>query len=281
MSSPSFLHEGLIALVRDRPAFAAELLREVLHVNVPKFTEARMGEATLSELVPVELRADAVVLLEDGEPVCGIVGEAQLSPDPDKRYTWPAYSIVGRARHRCPFFVVVITPDAATARWASQPIDLEDGNVWSPSVIGPDGIPLVSDRERAGREPQLSVLSCIAHGRGDVKTAVSIAVPAIQAMRELPEAQRLLYYALIESALSDAARKALEMIPDVQNFFSESQRRSFDLGQAKAVIAVLEERGIPFSSEQRQRILDCTDVDTLDRWIRRAVTIATVDELFS
>jgi hypothetical protein len=162
VSSPSFLHEGLIALVRDRPAFAAELLREVLHVDVPKFTEARMGEASLNELVPVELRADAVVLLENGKPVCGIVGEAQLSPDTDKLYSWPAYAIVGRLRHRCPVFVVVITPDAATARWASQPIDLEDGNVWSPRVVGPDGIPILTDRERARRQPQLSVLSCIA-----------------------------------------------------------------------------------------------------------------------
>jgi len=39
---PSLNHEGVIALVRDRPAFAASLLRELLNVEVPHFTEARL-----------------------------------------------------------------------------------------------------------------------------------------------------------------------------------------------------------------------------------------------
>ncbi|HEX8106391.1 MAG TPA: hypothetical protein VF516_01635 [Kofleriaceae bacterium] len=37
MSSPSMVHEGVIALVRDNPAFAASLLRDLLHVEVPHF----------------------------------------------------------------------------------------------------------------------------------------------------------------------------------------------------------------------------------------------------
>ena len=73
------------------------------------------------------------------------------------------------------------------------------------------------------------------------------------------------------------------MIPDVQSFFSESQRRSFDMGEAKgkadAVLVVLESRGIPLSNEQRRRILECTDLETLDQWIRKAALVTTVDEL--
>jgi hypothetical protein len=53
---PSLLHEGILALVREKPAFAAELLREVLHVPVPAFTSARLAEATLNDLVPTEYR---------------------------------------------------------------------------------------------------------------------------------------------------------------------------------------------------------------------------------
>ena len=37
----SLLHEGVIKLVRDRPAFAADLLGQLLDVEVPRFTEAR------------------------------------------------------------------------------------------------------------------------------------------------------------------------------------------------------------------------------------------------
>lgn len=60
--SLSLNHEGVIALVRDQPAFAASLLRDLLHVEVPHFIEARLTEATLNQLVPVEYYADAVVL---------------------------------------------------------------------------------------------------------------------------------------------------------------------------------------------------------------------------
>ena len=58
---PSLLHEGILELIRARPGFAADLLRQLLHVDVPPFTEARLAEATLNDLVPVEYRADAVI----------------------------------------------------------------------------------------------------------------------------------------------------------------------------------------------------------------------------
>jgi hypothetical protein len=62
---PSLLHEGLIALVRERPQFAAELLRDLLSVPMPAFTTARLAEATLNELVPTEYHADAVLSLPE------------------------------------------------------------------------------------------------------------------------------------------------------------------------------------------------------------------------
>ncbi|HET9954212.1 MAG TPA: hypothetical protein VFQ61_06900, partial [Polyangiaceae bacterium] len=175
---PSLLHEGLIALVRDKPEFAADLLREVLHVDVPKFTEARLAEASLTELVPTEYHADAVVLLVDGKPVFGIIIEAQLQDDARKRFTWPVYVVTARARFECPFVLVVVTPDAATARWASQTVELGAGFSWAPLVIGPEGVPIITDAERARREPELAVLSVMAHGKGDTQTAVSIALAA-------------------------------------------------------------------------------------------------------
>jgi len=36
----SFLHEGLIVLVRDQPAFVADLLTQLLDVSVPRFARA-------------------------------------------------------------------------------------------------------------------------------------------------------------------------------------------------------------------------------------------------
>jgi len=34
------------------------------------------------------------------------------------------------------------------------------------------------------------------------------------------------------------------------------------------------------TSEERERILACTDLEALDRWIRRAATVETARELF-
>jgi hypothetical protein len=80
----SLLHEGVIKLVRDCPSFAADLLGQLLHIDVPGFREARLADATLNELVPVEYRADAVVVFTEDKPVFGAIVEAQLQRDDDK-----------------------------------------------------------------------------------------------------------------------------------------------------------------------------------------------------
>jgi flagellar biosynthesis/type III secretory pathway protein FliH len=99
-------------------------------------------------------------------------------------------------------------------------------------------------------------------------------------------------FALIESSLRDAARKSFEMLPQGQQFFSETQRRSFAQGEAKgeakgmaegearSIVRVLERRGLSVSPEQRERILACADIATLDRWLNAAVTAASAEELF-
>jgi hypothetical protein len=52
-------------------------------------------------------------------------------------------------------------------------------------------------------------------------------------------------------------------------------------GKAEDVLAVLEARELTLTQEQRERILGCKDTAELDRWLRRAVTIETVSDLFS
>jgi len=82
------IHEGVIALVRDEPAFAASLLRELWSVDVPHFTEARLAEATLNELVPVEYHADAVVMFDaaggNRRPVFGAIPGRSMPSRPER-----------------------------------------------------------------------------------------------------------------------------------------------------------------------------------------------------
>jgi hypothetical protein len=289
MSSPSLMNEGVIALIRDNPAFAASLLRDLLHVEVPRFAEARLTEAALPQLVPVEYHADAVVLFVDlvdskHKPVLGTIFEVQLERKERKRYTWPLYAVAARARHECPFVLTVVTPDPAVARWAGRSIELGNG-AFVPRVIGPEGIPRVTDRDQAVRQPQLAVLSVMAHGGSEVATAVAIGRAAVTAILTLPEEQRLLYSVLIERALSEAARKALEMEPQIEKFFTEAHRRSYDQGEAKgeakALLMILKRRGLAITDEQQQQIGTCTDLPTLDRWLDRALSITSVDDLLT
>ena len=134
---PSLQHESLLLLFRNRPELAPELLRDVLHVELPVYSEARVESAELTDVNPAEYRADLVVLLVDGKPVHAIVVEVQLGGDPRKRFTWPVYVAGLRARLECPACVLVVTATEAMARWCRKPIDLGPGNTSCRSSSAP------------------------------------------------------------------------------------------------------------------------------------------------
>ncbi|MGQ0779012.1 MAG: hypothetical protein ACT4NY_32135, partial [Pseudonocardiales bacterium] len=51
-------------------------------------------------------------------------------------------------------------------------------------------------------------------------------------------------------------------------------------GEAKAVLAVLDARGIDVPEDVRTRITGCSDLGQLDAWVRRAATADSVKDLF-
>jgi hypothetical protein len=50
-------------------------------------------------------------------------------------------------------------------------------------------------------------------------------------------------------------------------------------GEGRAVLTVLDARGVPMTPEIRDQILACTDLAQLDVWLRRAATAATADDV--
>ncbi len=285
---PSQLHEMLLLLFRNRPALVPDLLRDALHVELPVYSEVRLESAELTDVVPAEYRADLVVLLVDGKPVLGIVVEVQLEPDARKRFSWPVYVVGLRARLQCPCCLLIITASDRTANWARQPIALGPRAELSPLVLGPAGVPVLVDAERAIRDPELAVLSVMAHGRGDVETAVTIALNAIQASAVLDEDKRVLYFDLIEAALGDAARKAFEMLPQNYEFQGPTFKKGRLEGQLEGQIAmaatnvleILEARAFTVSDTLRERVHGSTDLEQLRHWVRRAAVVKGPDELF-
>jgi hypothetical protein len=235
---PSQLHEALLQLFRNRPALAPELLRDALRVALPPYTEVRIDSAELTEIQPAEYRADLVGLLLDGVPVLGLIVEAQLSPDERKRFVWPAYVVNLRARLEVPVCLLVVTADEATARWAAKPLDLGGGNQFTPLVLGPAGVPEIVDEGRARDDPELAVLSAMAHGQdADYAKAAQIALAAQIASLGLDEDRSRLYFDLVLASLSEAARQELRtMDPAKYEYQSEFARRYVAQGKAEGEV---------------------------------------------
>ncbi|XXT17191.1 hypothetical protein WME94_43895 [Sorangium sp. So ce429] len=297
---PSVTHEALVELFKNRPTLAAEMLQDALGQPVPTFTEARVESSDLAEIVPSDRRADVIVVLLVGEqqrPAMAIVVEVQLGVDPDKPYVWPVYVSQTRARHRCPTWLLAVTVDAEIARWCARPIEMgHPGWTLTPLVLGPAGVPVVTDAEQARAAPEVVVLSAMAHGQEEVGEAIGVAF--LGAVPGLDEERRTLYWDLVLSSLNAAARWTLEaMMKNGYEFQSEFARsyvakgvekgrkegREQGILEAKAhdVLAFLEARGLEVPAEVRERVLASTDLAELDRWIRRAASVGDARELLA
>ena len=228
---PSVPHEVTIEFFRNRPQLAKQLLSRNLQIHFPDH-DARFDSADLSQVQPTEYRADGVVTLThptDGSTALGIVVEVQRQISERKRYTWPVYVTTLRARLKCPVFLLIVSYHEGTARWCAQPIDLGGGSIL-PCVIGPADVPFISDVQQARANPELAVLSVMAHGQDrDVRRAAAIADVACQAVTGLDDDKAVLYLDVILASLSGAARLELQtMIPDGYEFQSEFVRTHFN-----------------------------------------------------
>ena len=232
---PSFQHEALLQLFRNRPELVPELMRDALHIPLPDYTTVRVESADLPDIQPTEYRADLVILLLSDSPVLGIVLEMQLSPDEDKRYTWPAYAVTLRARIRCPVCLFVVTPAENVARWAGKAIDLGGGNFFTPSVLGPACIPEINDEKRALQDPELAVLSVMAHAKDlDTEKSIRMATVAQMACVKFDAERSTLYCDLIFHSLPEVARRALQDMNLLNyEYQSEFARRYYGQGEAK------------------------------------------------
>lgn len=280
---PSQQHEAILELFRNRPALAPELLRDALNVPLPPYTEVRVDSADLTQIQPTEYRADLVVLLVDGQPVLGIVVEVQLARDERKHYVWPVYVATLRARLECPVVLLAVAPDEATARWAGRGVELGGGNVFRPFVLGPSCVPIVTDEDQARADPELAVLSAMAHGADDdAELAARIAAAAHSASCALDDERATLYYDLVQKHLSEAARRALNTMAIANyEYQSEFARRYFAQGKAEGKVDLLAQqltrRFGPLPAAATARLADAS-VAELDVIGERLLNAQSLDE---
>ncbi len=263
---------------------------------MPEHREVRLESCELADVVPTEYRADAVVVLTDGDqPVLAVVIEIQLGRDGGKRWSWPVYLATLRSRLRCSVVLLVLCSTTRIADWCAVPIDLgHPGWVLRPLVVGPDRVPVVTEPADAERSPELAVLSAMAHGaeQGHGEKVLSA---LLAGLRSIDDEHLTRYHDLVLAALPAAARACLEdmMTAGTYEYMSDFVRRNVNQGRAEgrvegrvegkadALLSMLAARGIEVPEDAKARITSCTDLDQLDAWITRAVAIDTVDELFA
>ncbi|WP_224363852.1 hypothetical protein [Hyalangium versicolor] len=294
----SMRHDGLVSLFRNHPALAPELLQEQLGVALPDWSEARVESSEFTQVVPTEYRADLVVLLLNGKPVFAIVVEVQLSRDEDKRKSWPLYLTSLRSQVDCPTALLVVAPDPSIARWCARPIDMgHPGFVLRPLVAGPDAIPRILGPQEAGKDPELAVLSAMAHGHEEeLTTALMEAV--ISSARGLDDERFSFYVDLTLSMMSGSARRALEAMMQsgsyqyqselVRKLLAQGREQGREQGQQegrlegerRALLKVLDARGLVVNDAARRKLLACTDLEQMEHWLHDAVVVNSVQELF-
>lgn len=286
----SMKHDGLVSLFRNHPALAPELLKGPLGMELPTWSEIRVESPEFTQVVPTEYRADLVMLLRRGRPVLAIVVEVQLSRSARKRKSWPVYLTTLRARMNCPAVLLVVAPDPGVAHWCAQPIALgHPGFVLQPLVAGPHSVPVILGKREAGDDPELAVLSAMAHGQKP-ELAPGLFEAVASSSRGLAREQATFYLDLAFSSLGEAARRALEslMKSGEYEYQSEFFRKLVDqgrqeghlAGERQALLKVLEARGLAANEAAKRRILACTERAQLERWLGQAVTVKSVQELF-
>jgi hypothetical protein len=222
--------------------------------------------------------------------VFGVVVESQRRNDKEKNYTWPAYVATFRHANRCDTELLVFCKDRSTAQRLGRPIVLNrSGGVIQPLTVTPADLSPVTDLEEARRRPELAVLTAPAHA--DTPNGKEVLQAYCEALNVLSHEDGKLYDDYARSLFSDAARRLLEEIVKIEEYQWQSdfalEHQSIGRtegraeGEAKAVLLVLQARKVCVSQEARERIMSCTDLEQLERWLERAATVGTLDELFA
>ncbi len=131
------------------------------------------------------------------------------------------------------------------------------------------------------------MLSALAHGARPDPRPVFDAL--FTALHVIDHDHANLYTDLILSVLPAAARECLEELMTITGYRYQSDfaRRYFSAGEAQgeakgeayAVLAVLDARGIDVPDKIRAEIAGCTDLDRLGGWIRQAATAHKIEDL--
>ncbi|MEU5881997.1 hypothetical protein [Spirillospora sp. NPDC047279] len=290
---PSIKHEALALLVRENPELARHFCTQ-LGVPVPANSRPRLTSEDATQVHQLTMDRTVFFVDEDDKTTFAVVYEVQLKFKPEKHKTWPMYLAQTRFRHDCPAVLIVICPTTTAAKACAAPIDLgHPGLVLRPLVIGPDSIPKITTVEEALDNIELAVQSCLAHGDGEDGAAILEVVT--EALDAVDGDKAKLYLDLLTATLGESGKLWLEefLVSAQYEYASdyvrgvrevgreEGREEGKVLGEARMLLVALAGRGIEVDAKSEARIRECEDTGQLEQWMRRALVIDQVEDLFS
>ncbi|MFE6100950.1 hypothetical protein ACFVQ4_13395 [Streptomyces laurentii] len=289
-------HETAHRIFQDRPELLPPVF-DILGVPLPAKAEIDVLTPDTTEIRPLERRVDTVLRVAppDGDGFLLAI-EAQGRRDPAKASSWTYYLGYLRAKYDLPALLLVVCQDRPTARWAAGPFRTGYGD-WTaltlqPLVLGPGNVPVITSPDVATRNLAMTAFSALTHASDPEAPAILEALA--KALGTADEESYSYYSEILEIGLAGhtPAQNIWSKLMAVGSYFpgrGTLVERTFLKGEAQgkveakaeSVIRVLNARRIDVPAEALQRIEDCADLSTLDRWLDLAVTAARVDELFA
>ncbi|MEV7083431.1 hypothetical protein AB0N88_33600 [Streptomyces sp. NPDC093516] len=289
-------HETSHRIFQDHPEVLFPVF-EALGLPPPaKATiEALTPDAT--EIKPLERRVDTVLRVEPSEGDGFLIAiEAQTGKVRGKGLSWSYYVAYLHAKFGLPVLLVAVCRNRPTAAWAAGPFECRVGTWTSqttrPFVLGPDNVPKITDESLVARAPAMATFSAIVHSESE--NAPAILDMLARGMRSFDKATAKYWCEWLEVGLENTPvqetwRELEKMVATYfpgrgtlfEQTYLEGKAEGKAENQVESVLRVLEKRGVPLTTDDRERITSCTDLDTLTLWFDRSLTVATAEELFS
>jgi hypothetical protein len=293
---PTSAHELPALLLRLDPALADWVRTAVFGEDPPPDAVPRLYDPNIR---PRTLTADtAVVHSRDGaQPSRVTVYEVQHGHDPGKLASWKAYAANLEAELGVTAALIVHTGDPALADWYRRRIDADTDSAvhLTPLIFAASEIPLQTDPAAAATRPAPVLLAAAGHLHD---AHIEDTFPALlAALTALPPDQKIFYHDQIAGRLPEAALarwEAFLMTTTTGQRYLTARFNEIDAaaeargktegkteGKAEFLLLVLDNRQVLVPDTAREQILTCTDTDQLERWLRRALTATTIDDVLT
>jgi len=288
---------------RDSPQTLTRLLDTAQFPGFPSIASAKRLPEDQTESEPVERRVDTVMALTatDGQQfvlACEAQGGHSKVTVQNKRRNWPYYLAHLHEQYKLPVVLVVLCQERITVKWAQEPINI-GLDFWptmtvNPLVLGPHNIPMPRAPFTQERLAE-TVFGVMTHAKdkaigailGIVAKMLKHADPAVGI-----EYAKAIWFALdsgpaetewmvlMKAMNMDKELKASLREGSVGEIVREFEHEAEARGEAKSILRIAAKREIVMTDEERERILGCTDPETLNHWLDAVLDATSADEIF-